>query len=303
MLTSLFLQSQAESQATIETVAVSEYRLPRAEVRKLEVEAPQKDASSESIGVEVSAESVLVIDADTKKVLYEKNPNEVRSIASITKLMTALVFLDNNPGWDSVITISESDYREGGIIYLIAGEEVSATHVFYTALVASSNEAAVALSRSTGLNNDEFVAEMNKKAKSLGMLGTKFSDVTGLNNENKSTATDIVILSKNALSNIHISKATGTRQYPIDILNKGIVRNIKTTNRVLHQRFGIDNQVYTILSGKTGYLESAGYCFTSKIKDNNGMEIFAVVLGSTTINSRFSDTKSLAYWVFNNYKW
>jgi D-alanyl-D-alanine carboxypeptidase len=186
---------------------------------------------------------------------------------------------------------------------LIAGEEVSATHVFYTALVASSNEAAVALSRSTGLNNDEFVAEMNKKAKGLGMLGTKFSDVTGLNNENKSTATDIVILSKNALSNIHISKATGTRQYPIDILNKGIVRNIKTTNRVLHQRFGIDNQVYTILSGKTGYLESAGYCFTSKIKDNNGMEIFAVVLGSTTINSRFSDTKSLAYWVFNNYKW
>ena len=120
MLTSLFLQSQAESQATIETVAVSEYRLPRAEVRKLEVEAPQKDASSESIGVEVSAESVLVIDADTKKVLYEKNPNEVRSIASITKLMTALVFLDNNPGWDSVITISESD------VYLkMYGKEIS----------------------------------------------------------------------------------------------------------------------------------------------------------------------------------
>lgn len=303
MLTSLFLQSQAQSQATIDNFAIEEYHLPQAETKKMRMTAPQRDIESDSVGVEVSAQSVLVVDAKTGKVLYEKNSSDIRSIASITKLMTALVFLDYNPGWESTIGILESDYRDGGIIYLIASEEVSINDVFYTTLIASSNEAAVALSRSTGLATEEFVSKMNEKASDLDMVNTFFVDVTGLNSGNKSTAVDVIKLFRTALSNSSISEATGTSQYEIDIINRSITRTIKSTNAVLGQEFGIGDNTYTVRAGKTGYLEAAGYCFTSKISDNNGMNIFAVVLGSDTINARFSDTKSLAYWVFNNYNW
>lgn len=303
MLTSLFLKSQANSQITLDSLTRQEYRLPQAEVRKLEYLAPQKDISSESLGVDVSAQSVLVVDNKTNKVLYEKNSRDIRSIASITKLMTALVFLDYNPGWSSSITISESDYREGGIIYLINGEVVSVNDVFHTSLISSSNEATVALVRSTGLSLDEFVKKMNEKAKALGMNNTTFTDVTGLNNSNKSTAADIIILSKAAFSNSSINKVTNTESYTITVINSGVTRNIKSTDKILNQEFGFGDQSYKVENGKTGYLELAGYCFTSQVSDNNNRKISVVVLGSSTINSRFTDTKSLSYWVFNNYNW
>ena len=303
MLTSLFLKSQASSQITLDNLTRQEYRLPQAEVRKLEYLAPQKDNVSESLGVDVSAQSVLVIDNKTNKVLYEKKSRDVRSIASITKLMTALVFLDYNPGWDSQITIDESDYRDGGIIYLINGEVISVDDVFHASLISSSNEATVALARSTGLSLDEFVQKMNEKAKSLGMNSTIFTDVTGLNNSNKSTATDIVILSKVAFANKYIKNVTSTESYTITVINNGVTRNIKSTDKILNQEFGLGDQKYRVENGKTGYLEMAGYCFTSQVSDGSDRKISVVVLGSSTINSRFADTKSLSYWVFNNYNW
>lgn len=303
MLTSLFLKSQASSQITIDSLTRQEYRLPQSEVRKLQYLAPQKNTTSESLGVEVSAQSVLVVDNKTNKILYEKNSRDVRSIASITKLMTALVFLDYNPGWNSTITINESDYREGGIIYLINGEVISVDDVFHASLISSSNEATVALARSTGLSSDEFVQKMNEKAKALGMNSTIFTDVTGLDNSNKSTAADIAVLSRTAFSNSYIDKVTSTESYTITVINNGVTRNIQSTDKILNKEFGLDDQSYKVENGKTGYLELAGYCFTSQVSDNRNRKISVVVLGSSTINSRFADTKSLSYWVFNNYNW
>jgi len=303
MLTSLFLQSQASSQVTLDNLTNQEYRLPQADVRNLIETAPQKDVSSDSVGVEVSAQSVLVIDDKTNKILYDKNPKEVRSIASITKLMTALVFLDYNPGWESEVQIIESDHRDGGIVYLINGETISINDLFHVSLISSSNEATVALARSTGLSSEDFVKKMNEKAKTLGMNNTSFTDVTGLSNNNKSTAIDIAILAKMAFLNNNIKRVTSTESYSINIINRNITRNIKSTDKILNQEFGLGGQVYKVENGKTGYLELAGYNFVSQVSDNNNRKILVVVLGSETINSRFSDTKSLAYWVFNNYNW
>ncbi len=303
MLTSLFLQSQNSQQVLINNLASQEYRLPQSDTRNLSQTTPQKDLANDSLGVEVSAQSVLVMDENTGKVLYEKNAKASRSIASITKLMTALVFIDYNPGWDQEIKISESDYRDGGIVYLINGEVISVNDVFFTALVASSNEATVALARSTGLSLDDFVAKMNAKAKHFGMNDTSFADVTGLSNNNKSTAVDIAILSRLAFANKSIEKATATETYTVTIINNGVSRVIKSTDRILNQEFGLGDHIYKVQNGKTGYLESAGYCFASQVMDNNNRQVLVVVLGSSTINSRFTDTKSLAYWVFNNYNW
>ncbi|MEK7071995.1 MAG: hypothetical protein AAB969_00320, partial [Patescibacteria group bacterium] len=132
MLTSLFLTTQANQQTTIDNLINQEYRLPQAEIRSLAQEAPQREILSDSLGVDVSAQSVLVVDEKTSKVLYDKNPQEKRSIASLTKLMTALVFLDYNPGWDSQVKILESDYRDGAIKYLINGEVVSTYDLLHT---------------------------------------------------------------------------------------------------------------------------------------------------------------------------
>ena len=274
MLTSLFLQSQADQQTIIDNISNQEYQLPQADVRQLQINAPQKEFNNESVGVEVSARSVLVADSKTGKVLYSKNPNEIRSIASITKLMTAMVFIDHNPGWKSEMEIIESDYRSGGIVYLISGEKISVYDIFHTALIASSNEAAVAMARSTGLTSDEFVKKMNEKAFELGMLNTTFTDVTGLNSTNKSTAADVVILIRSALLNNDIASAVGKAEHSIDIINKGIVRNIKSTDKILNQEFGIGDNIYWVEGGKTGYLETAGYCFASKVSDKNGKNVF-----------------------------
>lgn len=303
MLTSLFLTTQANQQTTIDNLISQEYRLPPAEIRNLAQEAPQKEMLSDSLGVDVSAQSVLVVDEKTSKVLYDKNPQEERSIASITKLMTALVFLDYNPGWDSQVKISELDYRDGSIKYLISGEVVSVYDLFHASLISSSNEATVALARSTGLSHDDFVKKMNEKAKQLGMNNTSFFDVTGLNNANKSTAVDIIILAQVAFSNNYINQVTGTESYTINVINNGLIRNIKSTDKILNQEFGLGDQNYKVENGKTGYLEVAGYNFVSRVSDNSNRKILVVVLGSSTTYSRFTDTKSLAYWVFNNYNW
>ena len=110
ILTSLFLQSQADSQATIDNLTQQEYRLPNSAVRYLQQTAPQQKVEAESLGVSVTAKSVLVIDKKSAKILYQKNPDRIRSIASLTKLMTALVFLDHNPGWDKTIKLQKEDF-------------------------------------------------------------------------------------------------------------------------------------------------------------------------------------------------
>src|SRR3989338_7361861 len=113
-------------------------------------EAPQK-IINQSLGLKTTAKSILVVDEKTGTVLYQKNPNQVLPIASITKLMTALVFLDTKPDWKMEIEILDSDQRPGGMVYLLPGERVKVKDLFNLMLVASANEAAIALVRQTGL--------------------------------------------------------------------------------------------------------------------------------------------------------
>lgn len=301
ILTGLFLHSQ-EALPSAGPMAM-EYRLPPAETRCFSESQPYRD-KSDSVGVKITAQSALVIDKETGKILFEKNSGEVRSIASITKLMTSLVALDYIKDLNKVITISGSDYRPGAKNYLLTGDQVKAKDVLHTALVASANEAAVAIARSTGLTSEDFVKAMNKKAVDLKMTKTHFSDSTGLSNDNQSTAHDITILLRTVLDHKILSDIISSKQYSFEVLNKGIERKVVSTDKILGQDFGINNEVYEVDAGKTGYVEKAGYCFTSQVSNkNNGQKILVAVLGSDTVDARFTDTKSLAYWVFNNYTW
>ncbi|MFA6422243.1 MAG: serine hydrolase [Candidatus Buchananbacteria bacterium] len=292
------LSNFTANQPNINQIFAQEYLVPNNISRKV----PRKKSDA-TLGVKVSAQSVAAADSQGISLLYEKNSKQVRSIASLTKLMTALVFLDHNPGMDKEIVIEKSDHRDGNRPYFYEGEKVKVKDVFNVMLVASANEAAAALARSTGMNNDEFVRQMNQKAKELTMTDTIFADETGLNNGNKSTAQDILKLAKEAFSHDEISHTVGQKNYFYTVLNSNTKRNIAATDKILGDDFGYGNDIYKIIAGKTGYLELAGYCFASKVTNKDGHDAYIVVLGSASPDSRFSDTKSIAYWIFNNYIW
>jgi len=299
ILAGIFLQAQAVNPS----VSVVPGRSLALQNQNLEIKAPTKISDYSSLGVKVTARSFMVVEPETGAVLYEKNSQEPRSIASITKLMTALVFLEYNPGWDSEYTITQNDFRAGAVPSLNVGEKVKVRDLFYAMMVASSNEAAAALAYSTGLSEKEFIDQMNLRAYLLEMNNTTFADPTGLDSNNKSTAENLIKLIDVAFSHSEVRKAAGTKSYEVNILNKNAKRVLISTDKILKDEFGFKNDIYRLEAGKTGYLDSAGYCFASQVRDQNGRRLLIAVLGSSSTYDRFTDTKSLAYWVFNNFKW
>ena len=260
--------------------------------------APQR-IYGDYLDVKTTAKSILAVDVKSGQVLYQKNSQEVLPIASITKLMTALVFLDNNPGWQKEVYTIAADRRNGGIIYLNGGEVLTVENLFKTVLIVSDNDSAIALSRSTGLSAEDFIAKMNSKAKELGLNNTTFSDPTGLSLGNKSTVADLAKLLNQALKMPAIKEATGTSYYEFMVQAKDKEPRqviLKNTDWLLKSYLQIEG-------GKTGSLEEAGYCLAVKIKGEQSQGIIIVVLGSQSNSDRFQDVKAVADWIFNNYQW
>lgn len=231
--------------------------------------------------------------------LYTKDADRAQPIASITKLMTALVFLENNPGWDKTYVITEADKIEGGRLNLFLGEEVKIKDIFYTSLVASDNGATIALVHATDLSEAQFVAKMNEKAASLGLKQTKFVDPIGLSDNNVSSAREVALLAKAALNREEIRKATETKDYQFSTL-EGKDKKVESTDYLL---FDSAPNSFKVLGGKTGYTDRAGYCFVGRFQDPSGREVISVILNSTGKNERFKESKALVNWVFQNYNW
>lgn len=259
--------------------------------------APQR-IYSDVIDVQTTAHNVLAVDLGSGRVLYDRNSSEVVPIASITKLMTALVFLDYNPGWQTEFTTVASDRKNGGIIHLNTGDTLTIKNLFYTALVPSDNDAASALARATGLSPSQFVEKMNAKAEQLGLSSAKFSEPTGLSINNQASLIDIVKLLDFALKNQHIAEATGKAYYEFEVRNENIPRKLKLYNTNL-----LLNSYMNIIGGKTGHLDEAGYCLAVKVIGDNKQEIMIVVMGSKSNADRFQDVKAISDWIFTNYQW
>lgn len=248
---------------------------------------------------EIKSKYSAVLDAESNTLLFDKNSQESVPIASITKLMTALVFLDNNPGWDETYKITRSDKVEGGTIYLFPGDEITIRDLFNTSLIASANTATNALIKSTGLSTGEFVSKMNRKAKRLGLNKTVFCDTTGLCDENLSTAYEVAILAKEALSHEDIREATLTKKYSFETLG-GKRKVITSTDYLLDN---LPPNGIEIIGGKTGFTIEAGFCFVGAFIHEGEHEVISVVLNSPTYSSRFTETKDLVEWIYESYKW
>ncbi len=225
---------------------------------------PGKEKSFQQINSlksEITAKSAIVIDAKNKKVLYEKNIHQPLPIASLTKLVTALVFLDiySSPSkssktfspkldWEKPITIIPQDQVEGARLFVKSGEKIKVKDLFYSMLVGSANNATKALVRSTGLSQEEFVKRMNQKTKKIlknYLLRSKtcfnkmprsrtfFVEPTGLNPKNISTACEITLITERILKNEKIREATSRKKYIFRTIGSKTLRTIKNTDEVL----------------------------------------------------------------------
>jgi D-alanyl-D-alanine endopeptidase (penicillin-binding protein 7) len=256
--------------------------------------------SLENRDVLLSAKNVIVVDVESQKVLYEKNPDQAVPIASLTKLLTALVIVQANPDWNSTVTIQQTDFREGGLTQVFLGEQVKFQDLFNVMLVSSPNESAIALARV--IDEEKFVERMNVLATELGMQNSFFVEPSGIEAENVASARDVAILLTKALSVPEIASAIKLPEYELTFLNSTSVRKVYNTNQLFSSFLNKDD--YQIIGGKTGtgFIDEAGYCLALAVTKNNNA-IIAVTLGSQGVSQRWQDSKSLVDWVFLNYLW
>jgi D-alanyl-D-alanine endopeptidase (penicillin-binding protein 7) len=233
----------------------------------------------------IRSESAVVVDLADGRILLKKNEYAVRPIASLTKLATALVFLDMNPDLTTVVTIEKSDREGAGRSRLYSGSQVNLNDVFHLMLICSDNVAARVLARSVGMTPELFIERMNELALDLNLARTHFSDPSGLDPANVSTAADCAVLLKNALDNNLIARVMAMKKYSFKPLNRKRVFTVNNTNRLLFGRGDI-------VGGKTGYICESGYCL-ALCADQNGRRLAAIILGAPTSGTRFRDAARL----------
>ncbi len=254
----------------------------------------------ESRGINVNALSAALIDSKSGMVLWEKNGSQKLPLASMTKVMTATIFLENNPGFDKEIMISPYDDAEGARIGFYAGEVVRAGDLFYTTLVGSKNNAAKALARSTGMSTTDFVNKMNEKASVLGLSNTSFVEMTGLDSRDQSSALDYAELSSYAYRKMEMLQASTTKSYGFYTTNSGRYLDCNNTNKLL-------NSSLYITGGKTGYLPYSwggiNYNLMIKAKNSEGHEIVGVIMGDNSYSDLQRTMEDLINWGFSNYIW
>lgn len=243
------------------------------------------DGVNISEGPKISSESAILFDLNSGQVMIGKNVDEVRSIASLTKVATAMVFLASSPDLLQIATVTREDKEGAGHSRLYTGEMVTLYDIFHLALICSDNVAARILARSSGVSADEFVAHMNGLASYFNLSHTHFVEPTGLDSANVSTAAEYAIIFRAALEYDLISEVISKKSHSFTPVNRNRRYTIHNTNRLLGR--------YDIIGGKTGYTCESGYCLALGVKGTDGKKLAAIVLGAPSSGYRFRDAAKL----------
>lgn len=251
-------------------------------------------------GIEPSArvKSTVAVDIDNSQILFSYNAKEPLAMASLTKMMTAIVALENLPNLDVVVNVSRNAALvEGSKMHLWIDEKITLRDILYGLILKSGNDASIAIEEYyNGLDpNNNFVGLMNEKAKFLGLKNTQFFDSAGIA-ENKSTALELSIIMDYALRNRTFAQIASTVQYNAKALNGSLEHNMTTTNRLLRTRTDT-------IAGKTGYSEAANYNFINAFRSPQNHRIAVVILGADNHNSRFDECSKIIDWVYSSYRW
>ena len=246
---------------------------------------------------DVPCQAAILIDEDTGTVLYEKNADEQRPIASITKVMTLLLTFEaleaGKISLDDYVPVSEHAYSMGGSqIWLEPGELMTLNDMLKAICISSANDAAVAVAEYVGGSEPAFVAMMNEKAAELGMTGTHFENACGLDTDGHlSTARDVATMSREML--LHHTEVEDYCMIWMDTLRDGATQLINT-NKLLKSYNGITGL-------KTGTTGKAGVCISASAQ-RDGLRLIAVVLGSASGQDRFDAATALLDYGFANYQ-
>ena len=261
---------------------------------------PPQPKDSGRIGIETVSTAVAVLDWDSGQLMFQKNADEALSIASLTKLVTALTVLDEQPDWNEEVEILPEDDRIGDLPVLFPGERVTVRDLFNLSLVSSSNDGTAALARATGLTEEQFAARMNRTAVRIGMRNASFVEPTGLNPKNQASAGDVSRLIKAALSRQEISETVLSPHYEFNSLD-GSRHWVSNTDQLLDSF--LTRKPFSFLGGKTGYLNEAGWCFGAAAMNGEGKRVVSVVLGAPSKEERFREVKRLLWWAFDAWEW
>ena len=255
-------------------------------------------AESEDI-VPESLKSYILVDYNTGETLIEKNSQEKLEIASMVKLMTTLITMENiengKYNLDTKFTVSEyAASMEGSEAFLEPNKEYTLDELLKSVIVASANDSSVVLAENIAGSEQNFVKMMNDKAKSLGMNNTLYSNATGLPSTLQySTAKDVSILLREIVN--HDIYYNYSRIWMDKLIHyDGRETELVNTNRLIRQYTGCD-------IGKTGFTDEAGYCLSASAKRND-MRLISVVMGASTTKERFSASEKLLNYGFNNYE-
>ncbi len=240
--------------------------------------------------LDLKSSVALVMDQDTNEVLVAKNPDAVLPIASITKLMTALVVAEAHLALDETLTISQEDVdtEKGSRSRLRVGTQLTREEMLHLALMASENRAAHALGRHYPGGLGAFVSAMNAKAQLLGMEDTHYVEPTGLSSRNQSSAKDLATLVKAAYEHQIIRDLSTSPEYSVAVGKREM--QFRTTNALVR------NPSWEIGLQKTGYISEAGRCLVMQAK-LAGRQLIMVFLDSAGKYSRLGDAERVRRWV------
>lgn len=240
--------------------------------------------------LDLQSSVALVIDQDTDEVLFSKNPQAVLPIASITKLMTALVVSEAALPLDQALTVTQDDVdtEKGSRSRLVVGTQLTRGEMLHLALMASENRAAHALGRHYPGGTGAFVAAMNRKARELGMNDTRYVEPTGLSSANQSSARDLAVLVKAAHQVPLIRELSTSLEHEVAIGERQL--QFRNTNTL------VKSPLWEIGLQKTGYISEAGRCVVMQAQFA-GRKLIMVLLDSTGRYSRVGDAERIRKWL------
>ena len=252
---------------------------------------------AEQIDLAESAVSAILIEPSTGEVIFEKNSHEKLHPASMTKMMSMLLIIENIEkgviSWDEMVTTSPNASGMGGSqILLETGEQMSVRDLFKGIAIASGNDAVVAMAEKIAGTEGMFVSMMNERASQLGCKNTTFKNPHGLDEDGHlTTARDLSLIARELIKYPFALKITSTYEDYIDV--SGENHWLVNTNKLLRFYTGIDGL-------KTGYTDKAGYCLTATMERNN-MRLLSIVMGADTKDNRSTDTISMMEYGYSSY--
>ncbi len=241
----------------------------------------------------INSRAAVVIERSTGAILFGKNECDIRKMASTTKIMTAIIVIENESDLSKIVTVSSKAAGiHGSRLGLSTNCKITVRDLLYGLMLCSGNDAAIALAEHIGGSVEGFANLMNEKAISLGLLNTHFVTPHGLDDEqHHTTAYELALLTNYALENETFYKLVGTSNYSVSI--NGNIKNLHNTNELL----GNLNGIYGV---KTGFTNGANRCLVTSCKRGN-LDIICVVLGADTKKFRTQDSFKLIEYTFNNF--